>query len=190
MGMVDRHLERFGPLEDGPEELVVEVAAPGVAIDHGALEAVFADRTLQLIGRRFRRRGRQRGEGGEPVWMASHRVGEAVVGLTGERHRLGRVELLHARSGQRQHLHIDAGRIHVRDPVVAEIAELLDELGVARQVLPGTFDERPGRVVLFERDRAWPLLSQNMKVGSHFSVLPSHGTPSSDCRPSKDCRAP
>ena len=104
--------------------------------------------------------------------MASHRVGEAVVGLTGERHRLGRVELLHARSGQRQHLHIDAGRIHVRDPVVAEIMSCSMSCGVARQVLPGTFDERPGRVVLFERDRAHgcshPIT--NMKVGSHFVV--------------------
>jgi hypothetical protein len=43
---VERDLERFGTLQDRPEELIVQVAAPGVAIDQRSLEAVFTDRAL------------------------------------------------------------------------------------------------------------------------------------------------
>jgi hypothetical protein len=94
--------------------------------------------------------------------MAPHRLGEEVVCLTGERYRLCRLELLNARKGQRQHLHIDACGVHGRDPAAAEIAQLFDELFVTRrnlgmtagrfrlglQLPPQAFHERLGGVVL------------------------------------------
>jgi hypothetical protein len=91
---VERHPQRLGAGQDGPEELVVQAAAAVVAIDQGALEAVVAHHALELVGGGLRIRGRERGEPGKPVWMATHRLGERVVGVAGERHRLDRTELL------------------------------------------------------------------------------------------------
>src|SRR5947209_19039952 len=54
---VERDLERLGTLQDRPEELVIQVAAPRVAIDHCPLEAMFTDRALQFIGGDLRSRG-------------------------------------------------------------------------------------------------------------------------------------
>jgi hypothetical protein len=141
---VERDLQRLGPRQDRPEEPVVQVATAGVAVDQGSLEAVHADRTLQL-----------------------------VVGLAGERYRLDRVELPHPWGGQGQDLDVDDGGVHVRDPALADVAQLLDEPGEARRHLrvrsgglglfpdlaPWTVHERRGRVVLFKRDRMHLILS-------------------------------
>jgi len=165
---IQRHLQLLGTGQDRPEELVVQVAAAAVAVDQGALEAVGADRALQLVGGGLGIRGRERGEPGQPVWMAAHRLGEGVVGGAGEGHRLGRVELLHPWSGQRQDLEVETGGVHVGDPALADVAQLLDESGKARRHLrvgagclgllldlaPWTVHERRGRVVLLQGNRA------------------------------------
>src|SRR5829696_4336267 len=79
--------ELFRTLQDRPEEHVVQVAAPRVAFDHRALEAVLAHRALQLVCGGLRGRGWQRGEPGETAQMASYRLRQAVVRLAGERRR-------------------------------------------------------------------------------------------------------
>src|SRR5215207_1475327 len=96
---VDRDPERFGTLQDRPEEGVVQIAAPGVAVDQCSLEAVFTDHALELVGGGVRSHGRQRGEPREAARMAPHRLRQAVVRIAGERYRLGRTELLNARRG-------------------------------------------------------------------------------------------
>ena len=78
--------------------------------------------------------------------------------------RLSRVELLHSWSGQRQNLDIDTGGVHVRDPALANIAELVDQPGKSGRDLrvrpdcfglffdlaAGTIHERGRRVMLFK----------------------------------------
>ena len=163
---VDRDAESLGALEDRPEEGVVEVAAPGVPVDQRADEAVPANHSVQLFGGGLRRRRRQRREPGQPIGAAPDRLRERVVRLPGQGHRLVRSELLHARRGEGEHLHVDARRVHPRDPPLAEIAEVLHELRVARrhlgmvpslldpghEVPPRTFEKRARSVVLLQRD--------------------------------------
>ena len=89
-------------------------------------------------------------------------VGEKIIGFAGKRDRVGRFELLAARRGQRQHLHVDAGCVHVGDPRVADIGQLRENLGepaadLLRMFLalsPGAGTKCGGREMLFERDRA------------------------------------
>ena len=80
---VNRYLECFGAFQNRPEELVVEVAALGMAADHCPLEAVFTDHALQLVGGSVRSRGRQVGESGKTARVAPHRVRDDVVYIAG-----------------------------------------------------------------------------------------------------------
>jgi hypothetical protein len=100
----------------------------------------------------------------------------------GERHRLDGIELLHPRVGQGQDLDVDAGGVHVGDPALTDVAQLLDEPGQARRHLrvgtggfgplldlaPGSVHERPGCVVLFKGERAHvhPFLGPASAAGS------------------------
>src|SRR5829696_5583901 len=84
---VEWNPELLRTLQDRPEEHVVQVAAPRVAVDHRTLEAVLAHRALQLVCGGLRGRGLQRGEPGETAQMASYRLRQAVVRLAGERRR-------------------------------------------------------------------------------------------------------
>ena len=61
---IDRRIELFGAFQDRPEELVVEIAAAVVAVDHGADEFLLAHPQLQFGRGLVRRRGRQHGEPG------------------------------------------------------------------------------------------------------------------------------
>jgi len=54
----ERDLEGFRALKDRPEERVVEVAAPDVAVNTCPFEAVFTDRTFQFVSGGVRSRGR------------------------------------------------------------------------------------------------------------------------------------
>ena len=88
--------------------------------------------------------------------MLFHRVGEVIVGVARQRDRLGRVQLLDARRGERQHLHVDAGRIHFRQPLGADVAQPVDQVGIAAadrfgavfQLAPGT-SKNPGVAKVF-----------------------------------------
>ena len=60
--------------------------------------------------------------------MFLHRLGQKIVGVAGERDRLGGVQLLGAGRGERQHLHVDAGGIHLGDAAGADVGELLERL--------------------------------------------------------------
>ena len=48
---------------------------------------------------------------------------------------MDRTELLHAWSGQGQDLDVETGGVHVGDPALADVAELLNEPGEARRHL-------------------------------------------------------
>ena len=129
---VDRDVERLAGLEDRPELRVVEVLAVRVRVDDDALEAELAHAALDLLGGRrgiLRCRGRQTGVA---LGIARDRGRELVVGIVRDGVGRGRVEHLHARAGQRQDLHVDAGVVHVGEPPLAEVLQALDDRGRAR----------------------------------------------------------
>lgn len=97
---IERDPERFGALQDRPEEFVIQVTAAAVTVDQGSCETRHGDRTPQLVGSRVRFRGWQRCETGKPVRMAVYRLGQRVVGDACERDRLNGVQLLHSWCGQ------------------------------------------------------------------------------------------
>jgi hypothetical protein len=115
--------------------------------------------------------------------MAMHRLGKRVVPDACEWDRLSRVKLLHSWSGQRQNLDIDTGGVHVRDPALADIAELVDQPGKTGRHLrlrpdcfglfliwqpPGGPDELPRLVSLISSGKfpdAAPLLVRTLWQG-------------------------
>ena len=129
---IDRDIERFGALQDRPEELVVQIAAARVPIDERAFEALLPNPALQFFGRLVWCRDRQGGKAGEALRIFLHRLGEEIVGLPGNRDLLRRVRLLDPWRVEREHLHVDAGGIHVGDALVADILKLIVNPGAAR----------------------------------------------------------
>src|SRR5262249_61965326 len=82
---IDRDVERLRPFQDRREELVVEIAAAGVAVDQCALEALLPDAALQLVGGLVGHRGRQGGKGGEPLRIFLHRLQDEIIRVDGDR---------------------------------------------------------------------------------------------------------
>ena len=104
--------------------LVVEERALGVAVDHRPLEPELVHGAIELAHGRLRVRGRQRRKAREPVGMFGDRIGKAIVGVARHWDRnIGR-EPLRPRLAEREHLHVDPGRIHVAQPRLAEIGDL------------------------------------------------------------------
>ena len=107
--------------------------------------------------------------------MLFHRRGEVIVGVARERDGIGRVQLLDARRGERQHLHVDAGRIHFRQSLGIDVAQPLDQIGIAAadgfgpvfQLAPGDVEKSRRGEVFFKRDGAHGCYTPNS-----FSALP------------------
>jgi hypothetical protein len=112
---IDRHVELLGALEDRPEELLVQETALAQAHEHRALEAELGHRALKLVGGRLGVRHRQRREAGEARRVLADLFVQIVIGTAGQWDRLVGIELVHCRRGLREHLHVDAGRIHLAD---------------------------------------------------------------------------
>jgi len=72
--------------------------------------------------------------------MLSDRFGQLVIPGYGERSAGVRVENLHAGTGERHDLPVDAGRVHVANAPFAYVGEargqLLHHLGVAEEIRP------------------------------------------------------
>ena len=159
---VDRRVERLGGFQNGPEELVVEIAAAIVAVDDGADEAAGLHPVFELGGGLVRRRGRQRGEAGKPLRVLLHPRGKEIVDFAGQRDGVGGIELLGAGRSQRQHLHVDAGCVHRRDALVGDIGEALDQPRGAAfeferrvfQILAGTVEKARRCEVFFKGNDA------------------------------------
>ena len=79
------NFQRFGTLQDRPEGSVIQVAAPGVAVDPSSLEAMFMNHAFQLIGSDPGGSGWQGGESGETFRITPHRSREIIVRFAGER---------------------------------------------------------------------------------------------------------
>ena len=122
---VDRHVELLGALVDRPELLVVEEHAAGQAVHHRALEAELGHGALELVGGGLRIVGRQRREGREALGMGGAGRGEPVVDAAHQRGRAVGRQLLRRGRAVRDHLHVDAGLVHLLDAQRAEIEQPL-----------------------------------------------------------------
>jgi hypothetical protein len=131
-----------------------------VAVDHRALHAELAHGALELVRRRARVGRRQRGEGREAFGVLVHGAGELVVGLAREGHGgLGVVEVLDARRRVADDLQVDAGGVHGRQPLLAEIEQVGRQrrrrcggVGIAQG--PDGLGDGGGPEVLFQGDDA------------------------------------
>src|SRR5580704_9276634 len=160
---IDRHAELFRGFEDRPKELIIEIASAMVAVNHGAGEFLLAHAPLELSGGLLRLTGRQYGKAADALWIFLDRGGEEIVGVADDGRRVGLVELLDARRGERHDLHVDARRVHGGDALVAEVAQFGDEFlgaGVVElfrlflEIAPRTVEKRRSGKVFFERDGA------------------------------------
>ena len=160
---INRHAELFRGFEDRPKELVVEIAPAVVAVDHGAGEFLLAHAPLELLRGLVRFSGRQHGKATDALWIFLDRGGEEIVGVADDCRRVGLLQLLDARRGERDDLHVDAGRVHGGDTLVAEVAQFGDQFlgaGVVElfrlllEIAPRTVEKRRSGKVFFERDGA------------------------------------
>ena len=98
-----------------------------MAVDDDSLEATLCDHALELRDRRRRIAGRQGSEAEEPRRVAPNGFRDRVIRASRKCLRLLSGKLLDAGRGQRQRLHVDAGRIHRRDATVADVEKVRDE---------------------------------------------------------------
>ena len=97
---IDGNVERFCAFQDWPEEFIVQVATPDMAVDHGALEAVLMDRALQLGDGGLRIGSRQASKSSKADGMGLDCLRDAIVGFAGNGSRRSRVKLLGSRRGK------------------------------------------------------------------------------------------
>jgi hypothetical protein len=116
-----------------------------VAIDEGALETLLPDPAIQLIGRLLGGRDRQAGKAGKTFWISLHHVGEEIVRLPRDRDLFRHLGLLDPGRIQRQHLHVDAGGVHLGEAPVADILQLLENLRAAGPPVAELLNEAPAR---------------------------------------------
>lgn len=81
----------------------------------------YIDRALKLARCLLGIGHRQRSKARETVGMRVDGLVESLIGVARHRDRDFFAETLRARPAERQHLHIDAGFVHVAQPLVAEI---------------------------------------------------------------------
>ena len=159
---IDRHIERFGTLQDRPVELIVQIASSIVAVDDRTFEALLADTALQLFNGLLRRSRWYRGKAGKTRRMLLHRVREVVVGVTRHGDGVGCFHLFDPGRRQRQDLHVDAGSIHFRQPLGIDVAKPIDHFGVAAAYLLSAFFYETRRTI--KKFRARKMLFQRNRV--------------------------
>src|ERR1700728_2683143 len=91
---VNRHLEPFRALENRPEESVVEIASPVMAVDHSPFETVLTNHPFQLFSGLVRISGRQSGKPGKARWIFLDGAGKKVVSFAGKRYGVRAFNLL------------------------------------------------------------------------------------------------
>src|SRR6185312_615740 len=155
---VDRRAQDGGALPERIVAAVVEVFAVAVAVDHGAAELELAHAALELGGGGPGVLHGQMREAGIALRPFLHFLGQKIIRRARGPHRRGGAALgLHARSGHRQDRARDAGFVHHRQALLAEIGQRAVELRrfLRRDVHHGRVPVRFGggiEEVLFERD--------------------------------------
>ncbi len=155
---VERNAE---PLDLGPErpELRQVVIDDGVgsadlriAVDQRALEAEIVDAAGKFTRGFQRILHRQRGETCKTVRTPGDLFGQHVVGLTRGRDRLRRIRnRLDAAGIEREHLHRDAGCVHLLQPFVMKVRQPrldLAPIALRRPAVSDAFGLRGGEMFL------------------------------------------
>ena len=132
---IDRRAQCRGAFPERIIGPVVEIFAVGVAVDHGAAELELAHAALELVGGGLGILHGQMRKAGIAVRTLLHFLGEEIVRGARVAHGGRGVALdLHAGSGDRQHRARDAGLVHHRQPLLAEIGQACIELrGLGRR---------------------------------------------------------
>ena len=155
---IDRNSKMSGGLKDREEARIVKKKTIGGAIEESAVKSKACDTALQLSRRRGGRLQGQRGKSAKTGGMGTHRLGEFIVDIVGQRTRRIRIERIEAHRGEREHLEIDAGLIHVGNPSSAEVEELGVQFSKLRAsslaIGSGGVQEGLGNEVFFKRDGA------------------------------------
>jgi hypothetical protein len=110
----DERAELLGRLPERPELGLLEGAAVDVIVDLHALEAELGHAALHLLDGGVHLLHRHRAQAGEPLRPPPHHRGDLVVGglRRGHRDLRRQVVVVEAHVG-RDHLHLDAERVHV-----------------------------------------------------------------------------
>src|SRR5216683_5685122 len=115
----------LGGLEERQELRLVPLLAVDLRVELGALEAEDGHRALELVDRQLDVLHRQRGEAGEAPGPLAREARDLVVDLAREVEALRGVEVMaEKRRVNRDHLHVDALRVHVLDPLFRREAHL------------------------------------------------------------------
>ena len=115
----------LGRLEKRQELRLVPLGAVHVRVELGAFEAEHSDRALQLVDRRLHVLHGQGGEPGEARGPLARHPRDLVVDLACELPSLRRIEVMaEERRVDRDHLDVDALRVHVLQSLVGGEAHL------------------------------------------------------------------
>ena len=128
----------------GAEVGVVEVLIARASAEHRPGEAKVGHRASKLARGLGGRRGRERGKAQEARGMGRDRRGQAVVRPDGEVDARPGSEVVQGGRGHREHLDVDAGLVHEREPARPEVVELRPDLApVEGGALPLRRGRRP-----------------------------------------------
>ncbi len=130
---VDRHVELDRRGKQPVIARIVEEAAVGRAVDHGADKAEFLHGALQFGRNDVRTLHRKVGKAGKAVRMTGDRLCQMVVDVARHRHAVRAGDEVGARAGDRQHLHRDACLIHRFEPALADLRQKLHRIDRARR---------------------------------------------------------
>jgi hypothetical protein len=111
---------------------MIEEAAFGGAVDHGADETELFHGALEFDGGCIGTLQRQRSEAGKAVGVARDRGGQMIVELARERDAIGAGQQIRTRAAVGQHLHGDAGLVHRFEPDLADLGQELQGIWRAR----------------------------------------------------------
>jgi ABC transporter substrate binding protein len=141
--------------------IVASLNRPGGNIT-GVGESLITKAMFELFSRAIRCRNWQRGQAGQSRRVLGDGVCQHIIGVASEHLCVANFQLLDTRRGQRNHLHVDAGGIHLGDAALAEVAQVAYQLLSPATELTSLFLEVTARAIekvrcgemLFKRDGA------------------------------------
>src|ERR1700741_4369538 len=159
---IDRCAERFGGLQYRPEKFVIEIATTLMAVDQSTGESLITKAMFELFSRAIRCLNWQRVQAGQSRRVLGDGVCQHIIGVASEYLCVANFQLLDTRRGQRNHLHVDAGGVHLGDAALAEVAQVAYQLLSPATELTSLFLEVTARAIekvrcgemLFKRDGA------------------------------------
>ena len=115
---------------------MIEEAAFGGAVDHGAEKAELLHRAPELDRTGIGALQRQRGEAFEAVGMARDLLCQMIVDVLCGCHAVGTRNEIWAGAGIGQHLYADACGIHGLETLLGELGQQLHRIGRAGRKIP------------------------------------------------------